>query len=153
MKPEQKVKTKLRNGIKALAQKYRQDIIFYNVQQGTFSVAGVADYHLVLAPFGVALAIEVKAEHGKLTSPQARFLKRMFDAGGLAVCIYPNDVTPFLQVLENYYALTVHGVQPNGFDSFNELRAFAGRNLRGYAIPILEASRVGSETGTAEGSL
>ena len=67
-------------------------------KQGGFSIKGVSDILAILSPSGQLLAIEVKAETGKLSTEQFAFITKINRMGGhAAVCRSLSDAQAFIE--------------------------------------------------------
>lgn len=60
---------------------------------GGYTKSGVPD--LLICCGGLFLGVEVKAAKGKPSDLQIRELRRIRDAGGIAILLYPKDMTLF----------------------------------------------------------
>ena len=65
---------------------------------GEFTKAGVPD--ILACCNGRFLGIEVKAENGKPSPLQIHNLKRIDEAGGFAILLYPDDFETFKTMIE-----------------------------------------------------
>lgn len=80
--------------VKQFVRKFMNDsfpgIFYYAPPGGPFGQAGIPDYFYLWK--GVFIAIEVKADNGKLTESQQMQLKRLAEQGAIAAVVYGKDV-------------------------------------------------------------
>ena len=74
---------------------------------GEFTKAGIPD--ILCCCNGWFLGIEVKAQNGKPSALQIHNLKKIDDAGGFGVLLYPKDFELFKELIEslNHYQVEV----------------------------------------------
>lgn len=66
---------------------------------GEYTKAGIPD--ILVCCSGHFIGVEIKAPRGKPSPLQIRNLKKIHDAGGFAVLLYPRDIDFFKHLVEN----------------------------------------------------
>lgn len=66
---------------------------------GEYTKAGIPD--ILVCCNGHFIGVEIKAPRGKPSPLQIRNLKKIHDAGGFAVLLYPRDIDFFKHLVEN----------------------------------------------------
>jgi hypothetical protein len=90
--PEGKVKMFVRK----FMQKHFPGHFYYSPMGGAFGKAGIPD-HLYLWK-GILIAIEVKADKGRLSDLQAQTLKQMTEQGALCAVVYGKDEAKMMRI-------------------------------------------------------
>lgn len=93
MTPEGKVKEACKAVFKAF------DAMYWMPRGTAFGRGGVADFNVLLN--GTFIAVETKAERGKLTELQKAYLDDVVRHGGLAFVIHPYEIIDLEHALED----------------------------------------------------
>lgn len=94
MTPEAKVKKKIKDVLHELG-------AWYAMPMGTgYGHSGIPDFLICLN--GVFIAIEAKAGKGTTTALQERELRRITDAGGIALVVYEEGLATLARDLKSF---------------------------------------------------
>jgi hypothetical protein len=76
--------------VKEVFERHRHDLWWYMPVSGGYGQHGIPDY--IVCCCGLFLAVECKAEKGKLSALQIMQLTRITDAAGVALVVWGTDV-------------------------------------------------------------